>query len=74
MSLILDALKRRPRAAERQASHPTRTAHADVVLETLGSPRRRSPLGRWFEVSRFILYAFAGLLLLLAVWALSLKP
>ncbi len=69
MSSILDALKGRPRSTDRHLASRSRTGHADIVLETLGSAKKRSALDRAAQVGRFTLYAVAAVLVLLAVWA-----
>lgn len=69
MSSILDALKGRQRSTDRHLASLSRSGHADIVLETLGSAKKRSALGRLSQLGRFVLYAVATVLILLAVWA-----
>jgi hypothetical protein len=71
MSSILEALKRRPRSADRQGQSFNRTGQVDVVLETLGYIRKPSPFSRVIEIGRVILYALAALGFLVAAWYLA---
>lgn len=67
MSLILDALRGRPRSTER-STLPRRTVRADAVLATLGYPKRRSP----FETGRFVFYALIVIALGVLAWGLHI--
>ena len=66
MSLILDALRRRPRSTEH--SSPRRTDRGDAVLATLGYPKKRSPFSGPFEAGRLIFYALIVIVLGLLGW------
>jgi hypothetical protein len=67
MSSILDALRGRPRSADRHVP-PHRTGHTDVVLETLGSAKKQSTLNRVLHTGWVFFCTVAFLLLILIAW------